>query len=101
MLELSESQIQKNIIEFLNMSGVLHWRNNTGRRGKVSYGCKGSPDIICVHGGRFIGIEVKDKKGKMSADQIEFRERLEHSGGIYILARDTDTVVDILYGLRR
>jgi hypothetical protein len=91
---MSEGEIQKLILDWLKLRNIFHWRNNTGRRGKVSYGCKGSPDIICLHQGRFVGIEVKGEKGELSKEQCDFRCRIEKAGGIYIMARDLVDIVD-------
>jgi len=50
------------------------------------FGALGSPDIVCIGGGRYVGIEVKDVKGRLNNNQIEFQRRLEAAGGLYILA---------------
>lgn len=88
----TEHEIQREILAYLEARGVFHWRNNTGRRGSVTYGYPGSPDIIAIHRGRFIGIEVKDEKGIQSNAQIEFMQRCLDNGGTYILARSLATV---------
>lgn len=88
----TEHDIQKEILDYLEGRGVFHWRNNTGRRGNVSYGYPGSPDIICIYRGRFIGIEVKDDTGVMSDAQKEFMRRCIDNGGTYLLARDLATI---------
>lgn len=62
--------------------------------GYVRFGTKGSPDIICVLQGRYIGIEVKDIKGRLSDSQKQFQEQLEAAGGIYLVARDIDMIID-------
>lgn len=53
---------------------------------------KGVSDIIAVIDGRFIGIEVKTKRGRQSADQILFQKRLERAGGVYVVARCVEDV---------
>jgi hypothetical protein len=101
----TEKETQKAILQYLEAKKIFHWRNNTGgtmlNNHFVSYGYKGSPDIICVikndsegNIGRFLGIEVKDIKGKMNANQELFKENLERSGGIYLLARSIDDVTE-------
>lgn len=90
---MSEQLIVKSILSALDRLGVFAWRNNTGRRGGVSYGFKGSPDIIGVmRGGRACFIEVKTATGKQSAEQVEFQRRIQELGGLYVLARNVDDV---------
>lgn len=57
---------------------------------------KGTPDIIAVIDGRFIGIEVKAPTGWMSADQILFKKRLEAHGGVYVLAKSVQDVAHLV-----
>lgn len=59
----------------------------------MRFGALGSPDIICVIKGQFVGIEVKRPGGKQSDSQAEVQARLEEAGGQYILAFDLDDVV--------
>jgi len=70
---------------------LVYWRNNTGAghvNGRwLTWGLKGSPDVLVCWGGRFIGIECKSAKGKQSPEQKRFQEKFEAVGGIYILAR--------------
>ena len=101
MLELKEKEIQKQILEWLEWKSIFHYRNNTGamtgkHKGKtwfLRFGAVGSPDIIAVHKGKYIGIEVKGKNGVQSEKQKEFQERLEQAGGIYILAYCLEDVI--------
>jgi hypothetical protein len=51
----------------------------------MRFGSAGSPDIVCVIGGQYIGIEVKRKGGKQSEAQKEFQASLETAGGEYCL----------------
>ena len=70
------------------------WRNNTGRRGCVSFGEKGSPDIIGFNKltGAFHGIELKRKTEKQSTEQREFQEQLNATQyGGYWLVRDAES----------
>lgn len=57
---------------------------------------KGTPDIIAVIGGKFVGVEVKTPVGRMSADQILFKKRLEANGGVYVLAKSVDDVAHLV-----
>ena len=97
-LKSSEKDIQRTILEYLALKGIFHYRQNTGAfkdtQGHLyRFGATGSPDIVCVHRGRYVGIEVKGEKGKQSPAQEQFQENLERAGGMYILARSLDDVI--------
>jgi len=95
---MEENKIQKDIMDYLKMNNVFHFRNNTGRRGNVSYGFPGSADIIgLLPNGLFLSIEVKTETGIQSDKQKEFENNIIKNNGIYILARSLD---DVIKGLR-
>lgn len=98
---LLEKDIQKQILEYLAIKGVMHWRNNSGAmktlRGFVRFGTPGSPDIFAVKAGVLWGIEVKrEKKGRLSPLQKEFGEKLVKAGAQYIVVTSLDEVMAIL-----
>jgi hypothetical protein len=43
----------------------------------------------------YVGIEVKAKKGKVSEAQVRWGELITTAGGIYVLARDLQDVIDV------
>ena len=91
-----EAEILKTIMQWLTLKRFFFFRNNVGAmktaRGFIRFGIPGSPDIILVIKGQFIGIEVKSGKGEQSIRQKEFQTALEHAGGRYILARSIQDV---------
>lgn len=94
---LSEDQIKKQIMRFLKLRhDITFWRQNSGRKGKIRFTSRnGISDIVCVVAprGRFFGIEVKDAKRKQDDDQITFQEDIERVGGVYLLARSLNDVI--------
>jgi hypothetical protein len=54
---------------------------------------KGQADLNCVYGGRSIQVEVKIGKDRQNLDQKLFKERVENSGGIYILAKSWEDFI--------
>jgi hypothetical protein len=56
------------------------------------YSRKGVPDIIAIKSGRFIGIEVKAPKGKLSPEQADFGRECVRNGGEYVVARSIEDV---------
>lgn len=98
---MKESDIQRQILDYLALKGIFHYRNNSGafdngHGGFYRFGAKGSPDIICVIGGRYVGIEVKAPRGRQSDHQKEFQAKLEAAGGKYVLAYSLEDVMNYL-----
>lgn len=101
MIKLKEKEIQKQIIEYLQFKNIFHYRNNTGtfsnnKGGFYSFGAVGSPDVICVIDGIYIGLEVKKPGGKQSENQKAFQKNLEAAGGKYFLVYSLDDVIKII-----
>jgi len=102
--EIKETDIQKEICEYLQTKGYFFWRQNqipVFGRSMPKYSIKGVCDIIVVRGGKFIGIEVKrpagfykdrNRKPVQSDDQIIFQRRLEENGGMYFLVTSLDEI---------
>ena len=94
---MKESATQKAILEWLAWKHIFHYRNNSGafvdsNKHFYRFGAIGSPDIVCVINGQYVGIEVKAAKGRQSDNQKEFQRQLETAGGKYILAYSIDDV---------
>ena len=93
---MGEATIQTLIMQYLSIAKVFHWRNNTGgvrtNSRYLKFGEPGSPDIIAIVAGTFLGIEVKDPKGVQSCDQKKFQKKTETAGGKYIVARNLEDV---------
>ena len=103
-IDPSEKDLMKQVSEWLTLMRIFFWRNNTGaikteRGGFYHFGYKGSPDYICIIKGLFIGIELKGPNGEQSDSQKEFEKRLSKAGGIYILARSLNEIIQILRNL--
>lgn len=94
-IEATEHEIQRSILDYLEFLGIFHYRNNSGAmpleskgvRRFLRFGTPGSPDIVIVKGGIYIGVEVKTKTGKQNPNQIQFQKDLEAAGGQYWLVR--------------
>ena len=101
-----EADIQRTILDYLALRGIFHYRNNSGamvseykgRKRFMRFGAAGSPDIVCVIGGRYVGIEVKRPGGKQSDDQKEFQARLEAAGGRYLVVHSVEQIHELLKG---
>ena len=85
------------ICHYLSMKRHFYWRNNSGATrtasgGFVRFGTAGSPDIIVIKHGLFIGLEVKAPAGRQSPDQKEFERGVTEAGGEYHVVRTIDDV---------
>jgi hypothetical protein len=101
---MTEKELQKLILDYLAVKRIFHYRNNSGvmfseykgKKRMVRFGATGSPDIIVVQNGIYVGIEVKNATSVQNEAQVEFQQALEKAGGRYILARSLDDVIQNL-----
>jgi hypothetical protein len=102
---MKEIIIQRAILDYLavleNRGKVYCFRAGAGMiptkaGGMFKTGRAGCPDIICCADGKFIGLEVKNEKGKMSTKQKEAQELIERTGGRYHVVRSIDDVEKLL-----
>ena len=89
----TEKPLQKMILQYLELNRIFHYRNNSGAFKTADghfyrFGANGSPDIIAVINGLYVGIECKDKYAKQSPSQKGFQTRLEAAGGKYACVRE-------------
>lgn len=123
-MKILEKDIQRSILDYLQLKKIFHWRNNSGfmfikgadkTRG-IKLGQTGSPDIFVVlpeiisivnagvdvkvssdmKFGQIFGIEVKAPKGVQSDHQKNWQIEFEKAGGVYILARSVDDIIKFL-----
>jgi hypothetical protein len=56
----------------------------------------GYPDITLIVKGRFVGVEVKSRRGRQGAEQKKQQALIEAAGGLYVIARSLDDVLEVL-----
>jgi len=95
-LKVTENDVKKVIKEWLGIKRIFSFHI---MQGLGSF--KGIPDRIAIYKGRIICIEVKKEKGIQSEWQILFQKQVEASGGIYIVARCIEDVVEVFEKLDR
>lgn len=104
---LTEGEIQRAILDYLDALGVLHWRVcigpvlGGGGRFRRKNPIRGHPDIAGVlrPSGRYFAIEVKrPTRARWSPEQREWRDRLTAAGVLYLVA---SSVEDVRRGLGR
>jgi hypothetical protein len=104
MLNASEQDIQKSILEYLRIKKYVPFKHNStqfgirnGQRFAFANGEKGISDIIaCSPTGGFVAIEVKKPGGKASPEQLDFIERIKATGAIALVAYSLEDVLDVL-----
>lgn len=104
-----EKETQNLICEWLDVKGFFFWRSNnvpvfamSGSgyrtfRKLPKYTPKGLPDIIIVHHGKFIGVEVKREGMKMRPEQETFLKKVIANGGYYCLVHSLQDLENFLY----
>ena len=100
VIKSTGTELVKACEQYLTMKGVFHYRNNSGalktvNGGFMRFGAVGSPDIICVVKGIYVGLECKMGSGRLSEAQVAFKERLQAVGGQYWIIRDLQDLIDI------
>lgn len=120
---MTEAELQREIMKAVTAAGGRVFRNNTGQgwvgeqttRGPIEgpiFGgriitlrhprplhaglCVGSSDLIGWYRGRFLAIEVKSRRGIVTEEQRNFLDEVNGNGGIGIIARSVDDVLDAL-----
>lgn len=101
-----EKDIQREILQFLKGKPGYYWRNQSGgvfdpKRGiflanNSEFSPKGVSDILGICDGRLIAIEVKNAKGKVSPEQVQFIERITAHGGVAFVARSVQDVEECM-----
>ena len=94
MKELTANELTAKIVEYLNLTDFVVWRqNNVGKvAGRYLSAKKGVPDIIGYEKvtGRAIFVEVKVGKDKLSPEQIKFLFDANRHNCYAIVAHDFD-----------
>lgn len=114
---MKESNIQSAILIALSSNNCLVWRVDTAGAwvGRIVHRerdlitlanarmiqaglCKGGSDIIGIHKptGRFIAIEVKGKRGRVTKEQENFINAIKSANGIAGVARSVEDALALL-----
>ncbi len=100
----SEADLMRDIQVAVSTCGHRVFRNNIGvcqdgRGNYIRYGvCNpGGSDLLgWTKDGRFLAIEVKGPKGRLTKEQEAFLGAVQRSGGVSICAKSVDDVLLIL-----
>ena len=96
-----ETSTLRACMEYLKLRRIAAWRINTigvpiaGAPGKFRPSpSRGVSDIIAVHHGKPIAIEVKSERGQQSRQQMEFEDKWRAAGGHYLMVRSVGELKD-------
>lgn len=81
-----ESSIQKQIIAYLKKNKIFFIRF------QAQTNINGIPDIICCYKGLFIGLELKQEKGRATELQKKKLDAINNAGGIGVIVRSVEEV---------
>lgn len=104
-----EQALSNAVMNYLSIKGILHYKvRNTGsiihkRGGGICYGRdkyaitqRGAPDILAWDNGKSYGFELKSSTGKVRPEQEEWLSRFRDEGGIGMVVRTLDEVMNVL-----
>lgn len=100
----SETEILHDVLDLLNLHPEVAWamRMNVGSvvmgdARVVRFGARGVSDIIGqMADGRFLAVEVKSARGRVTADQNAFLGNVAGHHGVALLVRSVDDVFEAL-----
>ena|SRR3990167_418939 len=96
---MRERDIQKSCLDYLRLKGWFAWKNSSVgiyRKDTGHYipsSNAGSPDILAIKQGQFIGVECKAKYGKLSPKQSEWQQTFKEQGIPYFVVRSLDELI--------
>lgn len=91
---MKEKDIQKKIMQYLKTVDGYFFKIAQG-----PYSMIGIADIIGVYEGRFIALEVKAEKGKLTVLQDRFLRKVRSCRGVADVVRSVDDVRDVIEGI--
>jgi len=98
----NESQLSAAIrLALGRVPDLVLWRNNSGvaeykNGARVRYGLvPGASDLIGIYRGRFVAIEVKTPRGRVTREQQMFLDLVARLGGIARVVRSVEEAVAV------
>jgi hypothetical protein len=82
-----EALVKKKVRDVLNNAGAYYVMPVTG-----GYGNSGAPDFLVCYGGKFVGIECKANKGKVTALQLKNLKSIAAIGGQALVINEFNVV---------
>lgn len=89
--KILEKDVTRSVRYYLKTIGIFHWKVWQGLGST-----KGVSDIIALYRGTAIFIEIKTPIGKLSPDQMQFLQNVNHNGGLGVVVRSINDIMDII-----
>lgn len=86
-----ESKLQADVEAWLRYKGIYFVHLNEARGNKI-----GVPDLVCCMAGKFVAIELKTEKGRVSKAQEENMQEIGKAGGLAVVCRSLDEVREVV-----
>ena len=87
----TEAEITKEIRYYLNTMNIWHYKNWSGPMSP-----RGIPDIIGIYRGKFLAVEIKKPRGKLTELQQIFLDRVKNEGGLSVCVHSCEELADFL-----
>ncbi len=87
----SEAAITRGVRAILQQLGIFHWKVHQGLGSTP-----GIPDICGIWQGKFLAIEIKTAKGKLSPQQERKIAEITAHGGLAFVVRSIDDLIEAL-----
>ena len=88
-LPLTERDVKRQVKDYLKLRGIFYFCPLQG------LGCTpGVSDFIGIYQGRFLAVETKAPKGKLTPAQTAFLDNVRKQGGIGLVAWSVDDVIE-------
>lgn len=84
-----EKNLENKIKDFLKKNKIYHFKTKGG-----IYGTIGLPDLVICFNGKFIGLELKSKSGKVSLQQFKNGAKITENNGIFAVIDDYDDFLE-------
>ena len=85
-----EKNLENKIKDFLKKNNIYHFKTKGG-----IYGTIGLPDLVICINGKFIGLELKSKIGKVSLQQYKNGAKITENKGIFAVIDDYDNFLEL------
>jgi hypothetical protein len=89
---MTERELLTKVERYLKSKGIWYYKAS-------DKWTSGIPDLIICLQGRFVGIELKTKKGVVSKIQNYIGDKLTKAGGIWAVCRSVNEVEEICQSL--
>lgn len=92
---MTESEIQKQIMDYSELRGWKVFRMNSGYSGRHNLKLcpPGTPDLLIVMPNRYLWVEVKTGTGTLRDTQVKMIKELEDLGHMVIVVRSLDWLI--------